>query len=149
MKYSWKRLTALVLIMIMCMALLTGCSGSSTVQNEELPVINIGSDSYPPYNYLDEDGIPTGIDIELAIEAFGRMGYKVNIVYIDWDRKKTLVDDGEIDCIWGCFSMEGRLDEYRWAGSYMVSRQVVAVKENSDIYTLSDLAGKHSVRADQ
>lgn len=42
----------------------------------------------------------------------------------------------------GCFSMEGRLDDYRWAGSYMVSRQVVAVNPESDIYHLQDLAGK-------
>ena len=39
--------------------------------------------------------------------------------------------------------MEGRLDDYRWAGPYIASRQVVAVNENSDIYKLSDLAGKN------
>ena len=33
-------------------------------------VITLGSDSYPPYNYLNEDGVPTGIDVELATEAF-------------------------------------------------------------------------------
>ena len=43
----------------------------------------------------------------------------------------------------GCFSMEGRLDEYRWAGPYIASRQVVAVNESSDIYKLSDLEGKN------
>lgn len=40
------------------------------------------------------------------------------------------------------FSMEGRLDDYQWAGSYMVSRQVVAVNPESNIYHLQDLAGK-------
>ncbi|MCQ4775904.1 amino acid ABC transporter substrate-binding protein, partial [Lacrimispora saccharolytica] len=49
----------------------------------------------------------------------------------------------EIDCIMGCFSMEGRLDDYRWAGPYIASRQVVAVYESSDIYKLSDLEGKN------
>ena len=39
--------------------------------------------------------------------------------------------------------MEGRLDEYRWAGPYIASRQVVAVNESSDIYRLSDLEGKN------
>ena len=33
--------------------------------------------------------------------------------------------------IMGCFSMKGRLDDYKWAGPYMVSNQVVAVNENS------------------
>ena len=26
----------------------------------EKPVITLGSDNYPPYNYLNEDGVPTG-----------------------------------------------------------------------------------------
>ena len=87
--------------------------------------------------------VPTGIDVELATEAFKRMGYQVEVVQIDWEEKKELVESGEIDCIMGCFSMEGRLDDYRWAGPYIASRQVVAVNENSDIYKLSDLEGKN------
>ena len=62
---------------------------------------------------------------------------------INWEKKKELVESGEIDCIMGCFSMEGRLDDYRRAGPYIASRQVVAVNENSDIYKLSDLEGKN------
>ena len=38
--------------------------------------------------------------------------------------------------------MDGRENEYRWAGPYMISRQVVAVNMESDIYSLEDLEGK-------
>lgn len=127
---------------ILCLFLVSGCAHNNNNNTSDLPVIKIGSDNYPPYNYLNEDGVPTGIDVELATEAFLRMGYQVEIVNIDWEKKTDLVDSGEIDCIWGCFSMEGRLDDYNWAGPYMVSNQVVAVNENSDIYSLSDLEGK-------
>ena len=45
---------------------LTGCKNTDTTKKEtEKPVITLGSDNYPPYNYLNEDGVPTGID-ELA-----------------------------------------------------------------------------------
>ena len=74
--------------------------------------------------------LPQGIDVELATEAFRRMGYQVEPVQINWEKKKELLESGEIDCIMGCFSMEGRLDEYRWAGPYIASRQVVAVNES-------------------
>ena len=67
----------------------------------------------------------------------------MNVVQINWEKKKELVESGEIDCIMGCFSMEGRLDDYRWAGPYIASRQVVAVNEDSDIYKLSDMEGKN------
>lgn len=37
-----------------------------------------------------------------------RMGYRAEFTTIDWGTKTELVDNGEIDCIWGCFSMDGR-----------------------------------------
>lgn len=38
--------------------------------------------------------------------------------------------------------MDGREEEYQWAGPYMESHQVVAVNPESDIYTLADLEDK-------
>jgi len=70
------------------------------------------------------------------------MGYKARFIYIDWEDKKNLLADRTIDCAWGSFSMDGRENEYRWAGPYMTSRQVVAVNMESDIYSLEDLEGK-------
>ena len=139
-----KRVIAGILLAGILAVTLAGCKNTdNTKEKTEKPVITLGSDSYPPYNYLNEDGVPTGIDVELAAEAFKRMGYQVEVVQINWEKKKELVESGEIDCIMGCFSMEGRLDDYRWAGPYIASRQVVAVNENSDLYKLSDLAGKN------
>ncbi|PDX88002.1 amino acid ABC transporter substrate-binding protein [Faecalibacterium prausnitzii] len=120
---------------------LTACGGTDA-QNSDLPQILIGSDTYPPYIYLNNDGTPAGIDVEIATEAFRRMGYAARFEVIDWEQKTALVESGAIDCIWGCFSMQGRETLYRWAGPYMVSRQVVAVNADSSIQSLSDLAGK-------
>ena len=120
---------------------LTACGGTDA-KNRDLPQILIGSDTYPPYIYLNNDGTPAGIDVEIATEAFRRMGYAARFEVIDWEQKTTLVESGAIDCIWGCFSMQGRETLYRWAGPYMVSRQVVAVNADSRIQSLSDLAGK-------
>ena len=38
--------------------------------------------------------------------------------------------------------MDGRENDYKWAGPYMVSCEVVAVSVESDIYTLADLEDK-------
>ena len=120
---------------------LTACGGTDA-KNSDLPQILIGSDTYPPYIYLNNDGTPAGIDVEIATEAFRRMGYAARFEVIDWEQKTALVESGAIDCIWGCFSMQGRETLYRWAGPYMVSRQVVAVNADSSIQSLSDLAWK-------
>ena len=39
--------------------------------------------------------MPTGIDVELVTEAFRRMGYQVDIVQINWEKKKELVESGD------------------------------------------------------
>ena len=138
------RLAACLLVLAMCAALLCSCgrTGQADDYTAAMPVIVVGSDNYPPFNYMGTDGAPTGIDVELATEAFGRLGYRVKFVTIDWEKKKELVENGTIDCIWGSFSMDGREEEYHWAGPYMYSRQVVAVRTDSDIYTLQDLTDK-------
>ena len=93
---------------------LTSC-GETKAKDGGLPQIVVGSDTYPPYIYLNNDGVPAGIDVEIATEAFRRMGYSTRFEPIDWEQKTTLVESGAIDCIWGCFSMEGREALYHWA----------------------------------
>lgn len=136
----------LVLGAVCCLALALGSCGGQTeterVTHSDLPVILVGSDNYPPFHYEDANGQPTGIDVDLAKEAFRRMGYQAVFVTIDWEDKKDLVERGEIDCIWGSFSIDGREDQYLWTEPYLYSRQVVAVRQDSDIQTLADLAGK-------
>ena len=137
-------LYSLCIISILSVAL-TGCIEkieTDLVKTEKLPEIIVGSDNYPPYNYEDANGKPTGIDVDLAEEAFRRMGYKAVFTTIDWEAKKELVESGKIDCIWGSFSIDGREEQYNWTIPYMYSRQVVAVRKNSDIYSFEDLKGK-------
>ncbi len=140
-----RKFAAAICLICIVAAIFSGCGtgvGARDQNSDELPEIIIGSDNYPPFNYVDSDGRQTGIDVELATEAFRRMGYKAKFVIIDWENKKQLVEAGEIDCIWGCFTIDGRENDYKWAGPYMLSHQAVAVRSDSGIYTLEDLAGK-------
>lgn len=131
-----------------------GCSGSSNGaaassakstasqakdDDDGLKTLNVGSDLYPPFVYVDEYGETVGLDVEILTEALARIGYKPNYQLIDWEKKKDMLASGELDCVMGSFSMTGREGEYRWAGPYLASRQVIAVDPESDIYTLADL----------
>lgn len=139
-----KRAYIKMLSAAMAVLLLTACGSSdkNSGSTAALPEIVIGCDKYPPYNFEDKNGQPTGIDVDLAREAFDRLGYKPVFVTINWEDKTDLLDSGEIDCIWSSFSIDGREDKYNWTIPYLYSRQVVAVREDSDIYTLADLADR-------
>ena len=140
-----KRLITAVCLLCITLVMLAGCGNRDSGEAEterELSTVIVGCDTYPPFSYVDVDGNLTGIDVDLAREAFRRMDYEAEFTIINWEEKKELLSRGEIDCVWSSFTMDGREDEYQWAGPYMESHQVVAVNTDSDIYTLADLEGK-------
>lgn len=144
-KSQWSLFKSVAILLVLLCSFLSGCgqqSKDAAASAKGDKEIVIGVDDYPPFNFPDENGKPAGIDIELAKEAFGRMGYNVHFTRIEWDHKDALLATGEIDCVWSCYSMKGREARYKWAGPYLVSSQVVAVRQDSDIKTLADLKGK-------
>ena len=97
---------------------------------------------FPPYGYVGDDGEFTGFDIELAKAVCEHEGWTLKLDPIDWDAKDALLNSGQITCIWNGFTMEGREDDYAFTAPYMENRQVIAVRTDSGINTLADLAGK-------
>ena len=80
-----KTLVLLILTVLLVAGVLCGCAAQTGEQPgiSSLPHITIGSDTYPPFVYLDNNGDPTGIDVEIAVEAFRRMGYQAVFTTID------------------------------------------------------------------
>ena len=59
-----KRVIAGIMLAGILAVTLVGCKNTDNTKEEsEKPVITLGSDSYPPYNYLKEDAVQTGIDV--------------------------------------------------------------------------------------
>lgn len=111
-------------------------------KKDDLPVLTIGSSSYNPYFYVDEDGNYAGIDKEIAEEACRRMHYKAVFKELTWAEQNHKLNKGSIDCIWGGFAMNGREQQYQWAGPYLLSPICVCVRADSDIHSFEDLCGK-------
>ena len=123
--------------------MLGGCGvKKEKAADNELPEIVIGIDYFEPYSYQVSNGEYKGIDVELAKEAFQRLGYQPKFENIVWEDKDELLADGTIDCLWSSYSMNGREDKYQWAGPYLYSRQMVAVRAESEIKKVQDLKGK-------
>ncbi len=127
---------------MLMLSITTFASDNAHSANTNDKTIVIGIDTFAPYSYQDINGEYVGIDVELANLAFARLGYKTKYQVIPWSEKDKLLAQGTIDCIWSCYSMSGREQKYQWAGPYMYSRQVVAVRIKSKIHSLDDLTNK-------
>lgn len=142
-----KKATTRVAMFLLSVSLITGCfcqrqDPNKTVTEDSIPTIVVGVDNYEPFSFKDEEGNIIGIDVELAKEVFHRLNYSPEFKFIDWSKKKELLDSKKIDCIWSSFTMTGRESQFLWAGPYLYSQQVVMVPKNSPIYSIKDLNGK-------
>lgn len=147
MKKKLLGLVACVATLALSGALLAGCSGSGDKTGGDSAdgkeTLTVGFDqSYPPYGFVGDDGKFTGFDLDLAQAVCDKNGWELKLSAIDWDAKDALLAQGNINCIWNGFTMEGREDNYTFSEPYMLNEQVVVVKKGSGISSLSDLAGK-------
>ena len=97
---------------------------------------------FPPMGFVDDNNEYAGFDLDLAKEVASRLGMEFVAQPIAWDSKDMELGSGNIDCIWNGFTISGREDKYTWTEAYMINDQVVVVKNDSDIKSLADLAGK-------
>ena len=136
-----------VLAVLLCTVLATsmfGCSsGSSSSSSTSKTKLIIGFDqSYPPYGFIGDDGEYTGFDLDLAKEVCEKQGWELELKAIDWDAKDALLEQGQINCIWNGFTMEGREGKYAFTEPYMLNKQVIVVKADSGISSFDGLKGK-------
>ena len=138
-----KKLFRGAMLLLSAALLLCSCGSNGAPEGKSSgEKLVIGSDIYEPYFYMGENGDFVGSDVEIAKEACRRLGITPVFSRIQWQNKDEYLEGGSVDCLWGCFSMDGREDRYAWVGPYAYSYQVVMVNADSDIYTLSDLDGK-------
>ncbi len=140
-----KKLVCRLLSAILCIIFVfcfVSCNSNGESSLDERPVIKVGSEDYPPFTDMDNSGNPTGIDIDVLREVFSRAGYGIELITINWEDRDAMLDSGEIDCVAGAFTMQGRENDYLWVGPYLNSNQVVAVNSGSGINSLQDLYGK-------
>lgn len=102
-------------------------------------------DAFPPYGYVADDGSYTGFDLDLAKLVCEQNNWEYKESPISWDAKDALLNSGQITCIWNGFTVEGREDKYTFTKAYMENRQVIVVRDDSNISELKDLANKNVI----
>lgn len=146
-----KKIICLVLALCMTACLFAGCGSDSSKDAESTAsvaeskgTLTMGTNAtFPPYEFVDDNGEVAGIDAEIAKAIADKLGMTLEIKDMEFDPLIPAVQGGSIDIVLaGMTVTDERKESVNFTDSYATGTQVIIVKEDSAIASVDDLGGK-------
>lgn len=113
--------------------------------------LRIGVDhSWPPHQFLDAKGLPTGFDVELFEAVAAAAGLRYEIEIADWPTLRARLEGGELDVVPGVFETPPRIPTMDFTTPTVWVHHTVFVPKTSDATSVASLpAGSRLLVADK
>ena len=100
--------------------------------------------SFPPFEYIDEQGNPAGFDVEIGKLIAEKLGMEFFVEDMAFDGLLMALDSGKIDiAIAGMTITDKRKEQVDFSDSYFNAQQLIIVRKDYDaIKTLDDVKDK-------
>lgn len=157
-----KYFVLMLTIATLSLGVLAGCSTDSQ-QQDETASVGEGSDllaqiqqrgeiviamegTWAPWTYHDENDALVGYDVEVGQAIADKLGVEAHFVEGEWDGLLAGLTAGRYDIMVNGVDIDPQRQEtYDFSIPYAYNRTaVITTKENNDIQSLEDLAGKHT-----
>ncbi|MHC1729653.1 MAG: transporter substrate-binding domain-containing protein [Syntrophobacteraceae bacterium] len=130
-------------IILLLMLFAPGVSHGQSPPSDTAPMVVGGDRAYPPYEFLDENGWPSGFNVELTQAIAEVMGMKVEIRLGAWSDMRQALDDGTIDVLQGISYSAERAHLVDFSPPFaIVHHSIYARKGTSVVSSLQELSGK-------
>jgi len=101
-----------------------------------------GDLDYPPFEYLNEQGLPEGFNIDVFKAAADVMELEYEIELGAWHQVRTDIESGKVDILLGMYRSGERDKLVDFSIPHFISTYVVFVRKGSDIFSVDDIYGK-------
>jgi len=120
---------------------------NDSLWSERNQVVMVGGDyNFPPYAFLDQEGNPTGYNVEIALAIGDIIGMNINVGLGDWDDVRGAFNRGEIDVLHGITVTEERQKTITFSPpNVMVQQSIFARKGTLTVASLKDLRTKEII----
>ncbi|MFG1495972.1 transporter substrate-binding domain-containing protein [Saccharospirillum sp. HFRX-1] len=107
-------------------------------------VIHVGGDdSFPPYEFVDDDGKVTGYNVDMTRAIAEVMGLDIEITLSSWSSMRSALDNGEMDVLQGMIASPERAKDYSFSPpSVIVNFSFFARSDDPEPNSLVDIRGK-------
>lgn len=136
MRSSWIFKTVMTAAMIAATLGLCGCFGGKKT------LVMATNAEFPPYEYYEDDKM-VGIDVEFAKAIADDMGYKLEIIDMDFGSIIPSIQSGKADIAVAALSVtDEKLQQINFSVTYETASQLIIVPKDSEISSVADLKGK-------
>lgn len=117
--------------------------GDNPVFAENRKVFKFAGDlNHPPYEYVDDNGVFKGYNIDIINAIAHATGLDIEIIPMEWNDAVLALSNKEVDGIIGMSQNEERLKKYKFISPTVVNEQVIFVnKDTVHINSIEDLEG--------
>ncbi|MDD6036627.1 MAG: transporter substrate-binding domain-containing protein [Lachnospiraceae bacterium] len=144
-----KRMMKKVVLALACVssvAVLAACGGKEKKED----VITFGTNAeFPPFEFVTGKGVIgefDGIDIAIAKQIGDDMGKTAEIENMEFDSLLLALENGQVDAVIAGMTITAeKEEEIDFSVPYYTAKQVMIVKEDSDIKVAADMADKKIV----
>lgn len=150
-KNTFKKLTAITLVVIMALFSLAACGGEDTTDVEDMTTLVMGTSAdYAPFEFMypDENGdmIYGGIDVETAQYIADDMGLELKIENMSFNNLLTALGKGQFDMVLADLEITPEREEAAdFSDPYLteLAPQFLVKKENAEQFKeYADFEGK-------
>jgi len=142
MRRTYQILMTRIFTICMLAAVLLTCLGAQAPAQPENPLVARGDQSYPPYEYSDENGEPAGFNVELLHALAEEMNMNIRISMGPWSRVRKQLETGEIDIITGMHYSAQRDARADFSVPHTRVSHVAFVRKTDNIESAADIAQK-------
>jgi PAS domain S-box-containing protein len=118
---------------------------NETASPHQLELVARGDHNYPPFEYLDKDGNPTGFNVEILRSIAEVMDLDLEIDLGPWQEVREQLENGEIDIITGMYKTKERDKRADFSIPHFYATYGIFVKKGSAIKDLTDLDDKEII----
>jgi polar amino acid transport system substrate-binding protein len=130
-----RQVLSLVAFLVTCLiSFLMSVAPACAAPQDSSPItsITVGGDrDYPPYEFLDKDGQPSGYNVELTRAIANVMGMKVKFRLGGWSEMREALQSGKIDALQGMSYSEERAAEVDFSLPHAVVNHAVFARRDS------------------
>ena len=121
-----------------------GAAHADTPRSTPQKVIIVGGDrEYPPYEFIDKNGRPSGYNVELTRAIAEVMGMKVEFRLGGWAEMREALRTGRVDVLQGMSYSEERSGQVEFSLPHtIVNHAVFARRDSPMINTFDEIEGK-------